>query len=85
MGKIYEIKTGQRRRVGRTEFIGMLETAEKYIGQLNFKNSNEAIDIITTMKWNGMFSPKFRDANTEPLEELLDDLYLKLNEEGDGA
>jgi hypothetical protein len=86
MAKIYDIKTKQRRKVSRMEFFDLLDTTERYVNHLRVlhpdrMNLNKAIDIIAEMKFNGLFNPKFRDSNVQPLEELLDFLYMKIHTE----
>jgi hypothetical protein len=81
---VYDLKTGQRKRVSRLEFIGLLNTVEGYIEQLRpYRPSQDGLDnairIVRVMKFDGMFNPKFRDEYTGPLEELLDDMYVEIN------
>jgi hypothetical protein len=84
MAKVYDIRTRQRKGVSGVEFFELLTTLEKDIEQLRSHRINQngldnAMDIVHLMKWNGLYNPKFRDEYTEPLERLLDDLYIELN------
>jgi hypothetical protein len=84
MAKVYDLKTGQRKKVSRMEFFELLDTVEHYIEQLRphrpqHDGLDKAVGIIVEMKFNGMFNPKFRDECSRPLEELLDDMYLEIN------
>jgi hypothetical protein len=84
MAKVYDLKTGQRKKVGKMEFMGLLNTVEEYIEQLRphrpqHDGLDKALEIVTEMKFNGLFNPRFRDETTVPLEDLLDDMYVEIH------
>lgn len=74
--RIYTLH-GKRRRVSRAEFLDVLNTIEKYIGQLYPTQLNEAHNIIVEMKFNGAFNSKFREEHMRQLEVFLDELYIE--------
>jgi hypothetical protein len=70
--------------ISRTEFIELLDIAERYIGDLratrkNQKYLDECIKIIKEMKFVACFNPQFRQETYSELMEFVDDLYVEIN------
>lgn len=71
--------------VNRADYLEALEVAEKYIEELrphrkNQKNLDRALAIIKVIRFNAMLSYGFRQQTFATLNEILDDIYVELNE-----
>jgi hypothetical protein len=70
--------------ISRTEFMELLEIAEKFIDDLrairkNQKHLDDAIATIKEMKFVNCFNHQFRQETYQELQEFVDDLYVEIN------
>ena len=74
--------------ISRDGFMDLLDTAEMYVNELrlirkNQANLDAALDTLKQMRWFCSFGVQQSRARKElykTLEELLDDIYIELNE-----
>jgi hypothetical protein len=71
--------------LSRTKYLELLESIALLLGEWRQVRPSHGLDaapnIIKEMQWVGMFSRKFREQNAPELNELLNDMYIELNDD----
>jgi hypothetical protein len=77
-GEVYDIRS-KRRRITLAEYIGMLDTLQKYFvearrlrGDSIYRKSET---LLHEIRWNARFSAKFRENSHDTLKTILDEVY----------
>ncbi len=63
------------------EYVGMLDTLQKYIGEARRLRGEhvyrETETFLPEIRWNAQFSAKFRENTHDALREVLDIVYVE--------
>jgi hypothetical protein len=77
MAEVYDIKTRRRRPISLSDYEDMLNTLVKYLPKDRYPRT---LSIIKEVRWAAKFSHRFREQTRTELREILDDVYLMVND-----
>jgi hypothetical protein len=77
VAEVFDLRTGRRLPIPMEDYLGMVDTLEKYLKEAHFRNQQK---IIWEIRWNATFSRAFREDTRDELRAIIDEMYEYVHE-----